>query len=1183
MPLVDFAEHGAGARASWLELYAPSVPAPTHAPAGGAHALASAYGVLHALTLAAGASPRARLRIWNGRAAMLPDETTGLELDEAGNRQRVETAELEAITKLAPVPTAPLCVGLRLQLDPLLEGLGEALDAWSDRKLCTVTLEAPGGAGLTTLLSLVASEARRRGFVPVCPSTAPLVETLPELRERALVLIVDASTTPGIPWPTLHGVGASSRALRHPPMFPGPLVARWARAGRAVALVVGVWRSLPTQRTFRLAGWCGRELVGAVAWPARAVPGEVRSVVERAAHAAAGAPGLFIDALRAAGYWCGSQTMETYASARRQPLLAAEEACEYAPAQGPPATAARAADAAALPKGASAPLAAGDRLLVRARAEIERARTLSARGRRAQAVALLRVTLGTLRRRGAAIEAAEAAMALGEALLRQGHTERAAAHFRQAADLFAGARCLDRANDATRAMGAAETDAGRFDVAERLLRAAELDALGRSDNRRCARARVELMRCTFWQSRFADVEELAGALSTAGGPRPTRALVYEALALIAQQRIVQAGQVLRGTTGVGRPFGEEAAQHGSGRVGESAAQCDRSGLTQALRLEAIEWHAAHAVLQARVSNRDAAFEHVRAALAAARAAALPLAALTCRAVALRVAGALDARSETRHMAQRLARARRLQLPPLVRACIDHALASHGPAHAACGESRRRAWGERAGVHAAAAPRRSSILLAVGRVLDALFEGSHEERAMTAALSDVLRVCQDARDEAMGLEAICRSLRRELDASAVFIVGREPPTGTMVGVGRAGRAALDTCRSTLDAGLPNGLATTASGLVGAVPVRTHGVTIAALGACWSLGATPDGRRVLALLASAAAASASLVWLLVDRHTRLPAAEETGIRSGLLGVGRAMAELRHAVARAAAAPFPVLIEGESGSGKELIARGIHAASARRLRRFCPLNCAALPDDLLDAELFGHTRGAFTGALTDRAGLFEEADDGTLFLDEIGELSPRGQAKLLRTIQEGEVRRIGETLPRRVDVRIVAASNRSLQSTADEGRFRRDLLYRLDVVHIVAPPLRERPEDIAVLATHYWNQATQRVGSAARLSPATVAALARYDWPGNVRELQNVLAALAVRAPSRGQVGPRLLPDALAAQSGAARAATLEEARRAFETRYVRAALARTAGCRARAARELGLTRQGLQKLMARLGIV
>jgi transcriptional regulator with PAS, ATPase and Fis domain len=290
----------------------------------------------------------------------------------------------------------------------------------------------------------------------------------------------------------------------------------------------------------------------------------------------------------------------------------------------------------------------------------------------------------------------------------------------------------------------------------------------------------------------------------------------------------------------------------------------------------------------------------------------------------------------------------------------------------------------------------------------------------------------------------------------------------------------------------------------------------------------------------------------------------------------------VARAADAPFPVLVQGESGSGKELVARAVHRASARRARPFCALNCAALPDELIEAELFGHVKGAFTGAVAERRGLFEEADGGVLFLDEIGELSPRGQAKLLRVIQEGEIRRVGETFARRVDVRLVAATNRPLDREVEAGRFRRDLWYRLDVIRIVVPPLRARPDDVPLLARAFWRRATERVGSRAVLSAATLAALARYDWPGNVRELQNVMAALAVASPKRGVVGPRSLPALLARSALPDTVVTLEEARRVFETRFVRAALARAGGHRGRAAVELGLTRQGLAKLTARLGL-
>jgi DNA-binding NtrC family response regulator len=328
---------------------------------------------------------------------------------------------------------------------------------------------------------------------------------------------------------------------------------------------------------------------------------------------------------------------------------------------------------------------------------------------------------------------------------------------------------------------------------------------------------------------------------------------------------------------------------------------------------------------------------------------------------------------------------------------------------------------------------------------------------------------------------------------------------------------------------------------------------------------------------AAAAAPVVAIAIEKRERPTAPGE----SELIGVSPAMTELRRSIAAAASAPFAVLIDGESGSGKELVARATHSGSTRRQKPFCTLNCAALPEDLVEAELFGHARGSFTGAVLDRAGVFEDAHGGTLFLDEIGELSARAQAKVLRVVQEGELRRVGETASRRIDVRIVAATNRDLQRAVADGRFRLDLLYRLDVIHIAVPPLRDRRDDVPMLAEHFWRDAVTRVGSRAALGSATIAALARYDWPGNVRELQNVLAALAVRCPKRGVVPASALPPAFTATS-AASASRLDEARRTFEERFVRAALVHTGGHRGRAAEELGVTRQGLTKLMTRLGI-
>jgi DNA-binding NtrC family response regulator len=303
-------------------------------------------------------------------------------------------------------------------------------------------------------------------------------------------------------------------------------------------------------------------------------------------------------------------------------------------------------------------------------------------------------------------------------------------------------------------------------------------------------------------------------------------------------------------------------------------------------------------------------------------------------------------------------------------------------------------------------------------------------------------------------------------------------------------------------------------------------------------------------------------------------------GLVGVSPAIVQLRAEIPRAAASPFPVLIEGESGVGKELVARAVHAASRRR-GAFVAVNCAALAEELIDAELFGHVRGAFTGAAVARRGLFEEADGGTFFLDEIAELSGRGQAKLLRVLQEGELRRLGENAPRRIDVRLVTATNRPLQAEVAAGRFRADLRFRLDVVRLRVPPLRDRREDVGALAEHFWRAAAAHTGSQAQLAPSLLAALAAHHWPGNARELQNAVAAIAVSAPVRGLVRA---DDVTPQWHGPAEPvqASLDAARRSFDAAYVRAALARCGQRPGAAARELGVTRQGLAKLMGRLGL-
>jgi transcriptional regulator with PAS, ATPase and Fis domain len=311
-----------------------------------------------------------------------------------------------------------------------------------------------------------------------------------------------------------------------------------------------------------------------------------------------------------------------------------------------------------------------------------------------------------------------------------------------------------------------------------------------------------------------------------------------------------------------------------------------------------------------------------------------------------------------------------------------------------------------------------------------------------------------------------------------------------------------------------------------------------------------------------------------HHRLPE---------ILGQSPSIAAVREAAARAASTTFPVLVEGESGTGKELVARAVHRLSARRDRRFLALNCAALTDDLVEAELFGHARGAFTGALNHRAGIFEESHGSTLFLDEVTELSPRAQAKLLRVLQEREVRRVGEHVPRPVDVRIVAATNVPLGQAVGAGKFREDLLFRLAVVRIGMPALRDRIEDVPALAQTFWRSLAADAGKRALLGPDAVAALCRYRWPGNVRELQNVIAALVVAAPTQGRVNARHVDQILSGHGGDERPhVTLERARAAFERHVVASALARNGGRCTRAARELGLSRQGLAKAMKRLSL-
>jgi transcriptional regulator with GAF, ATPase, and Fis domain len=240
--------------------------------------------------------------------------------------------------------------------------------------------------------------------------------------------------------------------------------------------------------------------------------------------------------------------------------------------------------------------------------------------------------------------------------------------------------------------------------------------------------------------------------------------------------------------------------------------------------------------------------------------------------------------------------------------------------------------------------------------------------------------------------------------------------------------------------------------------------------------------------------------------------TDAPAGIVGDSPALRKVLEQVALVAPTPATVLIQGESGTGKELVARAIHDQSARRLQPLIGVNCASIPRELFESEFFGHVKGAFTGALRDRAGRFQAAEGGTLFLDEVGEIPLDLQAKLLRVLQHGQFERVGEELTRTVDVRIIAATNRDLQEETAAGRFRRDLFYRLSVFPIMLPPLRDRPEDIAPLAAYFVEHAARRFGKpSARLTARVVRTLESYSWPGNVRELQHLIERAVLLSPT------------------------------------------------------------------------
>ncbi len=454
------------------------------------------------------------------------------------------------------------------------------------------------------------------------------------------------------------------------------------------------------------------------------------------------------------------------------------------------------------------------------------------------------------------------------------------------------------------------------------------------------------------------------------------------------------------------------------------------------------------------------------------------------------------------------------------------------------------------------------------------------------MADTILVVDDEEGILQALSAILRDegylvSETQGGAQAVKSVAKDPPSAVLLDIWMPDQDGLETLRQIRE-------------LAPDVPVimmSGHGTIETAIKAI-KLGAYDYIEKPLSL---------DKVLLLVQHaiETRRLSEENVRLRAtitrrlALIGDGPAMKRLKAEIATAASSHSRVLISGENGTGKEVVARLIHAQSPRAAGPFVDVNCAAIPDTLIESELFGHERGAFTGATAMKRGRFEDADGGTLFLDEVGDMSLVTQAKVLRVLQEQRFTRVGGGKTLDVDVRVISASNKRLTDEIARGAFREDLYYRLNVIPLFVPPLRDRIEDVPALAEHFLREIAAEQGIKPKtLHPGALDALMRYRWPGNVRELRNTIERLLIMAP--GPVitpadmappftgGGSALPDGTAAPAAPDRVISLRDARSAFERAFIAQALRAHDGNVSKTAEALGLERSHLHRKIKLLGI-